>query len=136
MSETIGREEFEQRLIAVCLGGGSGMPRRHRDQHILLASATLWMEIGAVYTEPEVNSTLRAWLHTVGAALRLDEVTLRRELVDRSYVLRDDAGRNYSLGPGPADVRFASGVGSINPIDVLTTARAEREKRKRAFVDK
>ena len=134
MNQTIGREEFEQRLVALCRGGGSGMPKRLRDQHILLASAALWMEIGSVYSEDEVNQALKSWLDHACAGLRLDEVTLRRELIDRSFLLRDDAGTHYTSGPGPADVTFQPDVGSIDPMAVMQAADAEREERRRRYV--
>lgn len=134
MSETISRQEFEERLLALCIGGGPGMPRRHRDQQILLASATLWMEIGAVYSDKEVDQALGTWLDTVSPGLRLDEVTIRRELVDRSYLLRDDSGSAYSIGPGPADVQFEPDVGSIDPEALIAGAKAERERRRREYV--
>ena len=135
MSE-IGREEFVRRLGELCTGGGSGLPRKRRDLHILLASATLWMETGTIYTESEINAGLQTWIADVGAVLGLDHVTIRRELIDSSYLLRDDAGNNYSPGPGPAFVRFGPGIADVAPAEVLAEARAVREARKAAHTNR
>lgn len=134
MTGTIGRKEFEDRLIANCIGGSSGLPRRLRDRHIILASATLWMEPGAVYTEPEINEGLSRWLETGCPSLDLDVTTLRRELVDHLYLDRDDSGSHYSAGSGPAGWRFAD-IADVDPSDVIARAREEREARRRAHVD-
>ena len=132
---TITAEEFEARLRAICSGGGgSGLPRRQRDVAVILASATLWMETGAVYTEPEINEELERWLREVCPSVDLDVVTLRRELVDRAYLDRDDSGTHYSPGPGPPEWRFEDAVAGIDPSVVIARARAERAQRKTAFL--
>lgn len=124
-------EEFEARLVALCaVGGGKGLPRRQRDIAILLASATLWMEAGSLYTEPEINRRLRGWLEETCPGLRMDQVTLRRELVDRNYLTRDDSGSGYAPGPGPPEWRFEDGVAAVDPARVIAAAAAEREGRK------
>lgn len=130
-SGEIGRDEFVARLVALCIGGSSGMPSRHRDAHILLASATLWMEPDALYSEAEINENLRRWLRSVCPSLDLDEVTLRRELVDAAYLVRDDSGRHYAAGPGPSSPRFEPEVASVDPAGVIDSALADREERKR-----
>jgi hypothetical protein len=130
-SSLITADEFTQRLASLCLGGGHSFPRKTRDLHILLAAATLWMEAGAVYTELEVNEGLGDWLDRACPALRVDVVSLRRELVDHLYLDRDDSGTHYSPGAGPAGWRFADEVADVDPVDVLMKARAEREARRR-----
>lgn len=132
MSETISRAEFTDRLVALCIGGSSGLPRRSRDIHILLASATLWMEPGAVYNEPEVNEGLSRWLDTGCPSLDLDVATLRRELVDHQYVDRDDSGTHYSPGAGPVDWRFADDLADVDPAKVIDEARKSRAARRAA----
>jgi hypothetical protein len=126
-------EEMRERLAALCLGGSTGLPRRSRDLHVLLASATLWMEPGALYTEPEVNAGLADWIGRGCPSLSIDVVTLRRELVDRLYLDRDDSGASYSPGTGPREWQFADDVAAVDPAEVLETARVEREARKRAY---
>ncbi len=124
--------EMRERIAALCLGGSAALPRRQRDLHVLLASATLWMEPGSVYNEKEVNEGLQRWLDEGCPSLRVDAVTLRRELVDRVYLDRDDSGRHYSPGPGPRSVSFNADVGTVDPAAVIAAVRAEREARKMA----
>ena len=128
-------DELKLRLVDLCLSGGSGMPRRKRDFHIILASSTLWMDIGTTYEEPEITDGLRDWLDSVCPGLGLDPVTLRRELVDGSYLLRDDSGMHYTMGPGSPSVRFGDDVGEVEPRRVIEAARAERAARKSAHED-
>ncbi|HEY6635014.1 MAG TPA: DUF2087 domain-containing protein [Acidimicrobiia bacterium] len=135
MSETVTVAEFTDRLAALCTGGALlGFPRRQRDVAILLASATMWMELGAVYTEREVNEGLGEWLGSICPSLRLDAVTLRRELVDRVYLDRDDAGRHYSLGTGPRDIQFDEAVAAVDNAAVTAGAIEERKARKAAHM--
>ncbi|HET7846579.1 MAG TPA: DUF2087 domain-containing protein [Acidimicrobiia bacterium] len=127
-------EEFETRLLAICTGGGSpGLPRRQRDVAVIMASATLWMEPGTLYTEKEINHGLEEWLTEVCPSLGLDKVTLRRELIDRNYLTRDDSGTSYAPGPGPVEWRFEDGVAGIDSGAVITAAIEAREARKRAY---
>jgi hypothetical protein len=134
---TITAEEFEARLQAICFGGGgSGLPRRQRDVAVVLASATLWMEHGSLYSEREINEGLERWLQEVCPTLDLDPVTLRRELVDRNLLTRDDSGTHYAPGPGPADWRFDDDVAGIDPVAVMARAAAERESRKQAWASR
>jgi hypothetical protein len=130
VSEVIGRREVEQRLEALCIGGGPGLPKRSRDLQILLSSSTLWMEPGAVYTEREVNQGLSQFLETVCPSLRLDVVTLRRLLVDHLYMDRDDSGRHYTPGRGPVGWRFADDVADVDPAQVVEEAIRRRQTRK------
>lgn len=134
-TRVITAEEMADRLAALCTGGDlTGLPRRERDVAILLASATFWMEQGAVYKESEVNEGLALWLETVCPPLRLDSVTLRRELVDRAYLNRDDSGTHYSPGTGPATWRFEDDVAELDPAEVVAGAITLRADRKRAHL--
>jgi hypothetical protein len=134
VSETITSVELAERIVALCIGGSSGLPRKSRDLHILLASATLWMEPDGVYSEPEVNEALSRWLDTGCPALELDVATLRRELVDRLYLNRDDSGKHYTPGSGPIDWRFADDVADVDPAAVIESALEERAARREAHL--
>lgn len=135
MSGVIQAAEFVDRIVALCISGSSRLPRRLRDRHILLASATLWMEPGAVYTEPEINEGLSRWLDIGCPSLDLDVTTVRRELVDHLYLDRDDSGSHYTAGAGPAELRFADDVADVDLAAVIARARKEREARKQAHMD-
>lgn len=131
MSEEIGADEFIERTEAVCIGGSTGLPKRLRDRHILLAGATMWMAPDGVYSEGEVNEALELWLDEGCPSLDLDVATLRRELVDRVYLNRDDSGRHYTAGPGSREVSFAADVAGLDTTGIIAAALTERERRKR-----
>jgi hypothetical protein len=62
-------------------------------------------------------------------------VTLRRELVDHNLLTRDDRGTHYAPGPGPVEWRFDDLIAEIDPEALIAEAKAEREKRKRAYLE-
>ncbi len=128
-------EEFANRLVALCIGGTVGMPKRQRDFHILLASMVLWMSPDEIYSHSEIIERLDAWKRDVGNDISIDVVTLRRELIDSGYLTRDRAGRHYSAGSGSPSFAFDPQVGDLDPAQVISRARTERETRKRSFID-
>ena len=82
-NDEISLSDFKKRLIAICLsGGGRGMPKKPRDQQILLKSVVLTLNDSHVYTEKELDLNLKSWLTNIGSSIELDHVTLRRHLVD------------------------------------------------------
>jgi hypothetical protein len=130
VTKPIDRAEIEERLVALCIGGGSGLPKRSRDLQVLLFASTFWMEPGQLYTEKEVNLQLGRWLERGCPSLGVDVVTLRRLLVDDNYLDRDDSGRNYTAGRGPVGWRFAQDAVEVDPVDVIESALRRRAARK------
>lgn len=130
--EPIGEEEFRRRLESMVLGGvGPALPRRERDVRILLKAVSLALDRGRNYSEPDLNQALRAWTGFVGPRVDLDPVTIRRALVDRSYVIRDPAGRAYELrGSDPGE--FAPQVDRLDPIALVAEARERSRLRAEA----
>ncbi|MBN1461411.1 MAG: DUF2087 domain-containing protein [Armatimonadetes bacterium] len=137
MDAVVTSSEFERRVASLGLGGfGPGLPRKQRDRHILLKSVALVLGHGRSYTEPEINEVLQSWLDAIGPNARMDYVSLRRCLVDEGYVTRDPAGRVYAVRPSDAGrFMFEVEVDSVDPIEIVRSARAEREgRRQRAGV--
>ena len=94
--ERIPLDEAARRLRALSAGGlGPGLPRKRRDQWILLHAATAGMPEGPL-DERSLNEKLKAWLATRGPHTHLDHVTLRRALVDEGFVERTDDGARYA----------------------------------------
>jgi hypothetical protein len=93
------------------------------------------MKPGSLYSETEINESLQRWQRDVCPSLGLDPVTLRRELVDRNFLTRDDRGTHYAPGPGPVEWSFDERVADIDPAAVVANARAERERRKNAHLE-
>lgn len=97
-SETIAAQDAARRLRALLSGGvGPGLPRRRRDQWILLHAAAL--EVlpagGRELDEPAINARLKAWLESLGPRVELDHVSVRRALVDEGFVERATDGAVY-----------------------------------------
>jgi hypothetical protein len=128
---TLTAAEYEKRLVALCIGGCRGFPKKERDRHVMLFAASHCFERGLIYTEKEVDAAIRAWLERGCPSLQIDEVTIRRELIDSSYLMRDDAGRFYAVGPGPAAIGYSEDVAGVDPIRVIANALQTREDRKR-----
>jgi len=132
----ISLDEFENRLEALCLGrGGRGLPRRHRDQNILLKSIELVLESNKDYTENELNEALKKWLTDIGQAVEIDHVTLRRHLVDGGYLYRDRAGLSYKVCNRKMADLFEPAINTIDPAIVIENALKRREQRKRHYLN-
>ena len=130
MSE-ITAAEYEKRLVALCIGGARGFPKKARDRHVMLMAASHPFERGMIYTEKEVDTVIRDWLDRGCPSLQIDEVTIRRELIDASYLMRDDAGRFYAVGPGPTSISYSDDVAEVDPREIIASALEQREQRRR-----
>ena len=63
VSRVITRDEFNKRLVELCLKSGlTGFPRKFRDRHILLRSVALTLGAAREYTESELDDRLTFWL--------------------------------------------------------------------------
>ena len=132
MGPEVTADVFQQRLVALCVGSERIFPKKTIDRHVMLAAASRDFERGMIYTEEEVNGVIERWLNTGCPSLLIDEVTVRRELIDAAYLMRDDAGRFYAVGPGSTEVSFSPDVADVDPIAVVENALEERASRKRA----
>lgn len=94
--EVVPFDEAARRLRALSSGGiGPGLPRRRRDQWILLYSACRTLPAGPL-DEKALNEMLRTWLAGLGPRVDVDHVTLRRALVDDGFVERTPDGASYA----------------------------------------
>lgn len=123
-------EEYVERLKAICLrAAGSGFPRRQRDRHILFRSIVADLDENATYSEPELNAALKRWIADVGESLGMDHVHLRRHLVDEGYLVRDAAGREYSVvEEGRGVVRFVPQLRTLSVPRLLQEEGAQRDR--------
>ena len=95
-AEVVPLEEAARRLRALSSGGiGPGLPRRRRDQWILLFSAARELPAGTL-DERSLNEMLKAWLAGLGPRVEVDHVSLRRALVDDGFVERTPDGASYA----------------------------------------
>jgi hypothetical protein len=132
----INAAEFKQRLEALLLSpGGRGLPRKRRDWDILFKSITLALEAGRDYSEKEVNQAVEEWLDSIGQAIEIDYVTLRRHLVDAGYLVRDLAGTSYRVGLETMAELFEPAADTVDPAAVVEEARSRKEQRKRQYLE-
>lgn len=138
MSQLITRDEFTKRIIKLLLRSGlTDLPRRARDQHVLLKSAMLHWGQTETLSETEVNEKLIDWVKNIARLQAFDHVTLRRALVDAGYLTRSSDGATYQICPaGPSAWQFEAAIDHVDVLDVLETAREEMAQRKRAYLDK
>ena len=129
----ITKEEFQDRLCRLCLKSGSvGLPRRLRDQHILMKSITLLFEPDRSYSGSEVRSIIRFWLADIAVRIQTDHAALRRALVDHGYLTRNPAGSTYAQGrPAGKEICFDPAVDSLDVLATVSGAAAEIERKKR-----
>ena len=118
--------EFQERLVNLCVQSGlKGLPRRKRDQHIILKSVILTFDKTEEYTESGVNQRLQTWLNEVGRSLDLDHVRLRRHLVDAEFLGRSKDGSRYWVAVFSRNqVPFDS---EVDAIDVYALVQQKRE---------
>jgi hypothetical protein len=118
--------EFEDRLVSLCLQSGvRSLPRKKRDQHIILKSVTLTFDKTKEYTETSVNQRLRTWLDDVGRSLDLDHVRLRCHLVDAEFLGRNKDGSRYWVAAFSRNqIPFDS---EVENIDVYALIQQRRE---------
>jgi hypothetical protein len=121
----VSASEFAERLARLCIGRASSrvFPRKEVDRHVLMRAAITSVPDGPL-TESDVNLALMRWIESVGAAITIDHVTLRRYLVDAGYLRRDAGGSRYArVLDGSGAVAFAADVAHLDAVTLLEAAR-------------
>jgi hypothetical protein len=128
--------EFKERIVAVCRGKNAGFPRKQRDRHIIYRSIVQTLRSAQQYSEQSLNDALRQWIMDVGPSMDIDHVTLRRYLVDNTYLQRDPLGASYRVNEaGRGEVQFHPAVNDLDISAILTEADEEALLRKRKWVN-
>jgi hypothetical protein len=132
---TISSDEFKKRLPQLCLTAKTvELPRRLRDRHILLKAISLHFDSDRFYTEPEVNRIIKRWLSDVGQSLEIDHVTLRRTLVDESYLSRAAGGVTYQVGTlSGRQFSFSEEINALYVERVIHDAMQEIARRRELY---
>ncbi|MBT3240191.1 MAG: DUF2087 domain-containing protein [Chloroflexi bacterium] len=133
---SISEKEFIKRLVNLCLKSGlQNMPKKPVDQHVLFKSVTLLFDSSGSYSQKEVDEKLQYWLLAISQFKKIDHVSLRRYLIDATYLERSSDGTAYTIPlNGQRQVKFE---GSINDLDierVLSDSKEEIDKKKQAFL--
>lgn len=127
--------EYSSRLARLCLDtGGRGLPRKRLDRQILFRSVLFGIDRSRAHAEAEMDALLLAWLGGPGRNLDLDHVSLRRELVDEGYLVRDPGGAAYRAGEGPADHRFEAAVDTLDPALIVEEEFLRRVAKKKSHL--
>ena len=81
-------------------------------------------------SEQAINEALDIWLADVGHRIEIDRVSLRRNLVDAGYLVRDLAGHEYRVLPdGRGAIQFDQSVNSVDP-SMLRAAQKQADIRR------
>jgi len=138
MSEVIiTAEEFRKRLAQLCtVGRANDLPRRPRDRSIILKSIALRLQVGKVYSEPELKRALTEWNGAVGNAMQVDHAALRRNLIDEKFLTRSADGRSYELVADAKADLFADDLRGIDPAAVVNEAILAAAAKREAYRNK
>jgi hypothetical protein len=135
--QIVTQEYFIKRISDLCLRSGmSGLPKDDVDQQILLKSVALSFGQTGVLTEQEVNEKLKFWINRISQIKDLDHSALRRWMVDAGYLTRNKDGSNYQIAAGLRPQLFDAAVEAVNVQETVNAALEEKERRKRAFMEK
>jgi hypothetical protein len=107
------------------------IPRNSDDAAVVLALAASSLDPQRTYPETEVNEQLLDWMGSF-CGRSLDHVTIRRCLVDDSFLLRDSAGASYAANQAVINTVIEPAARSIRPQEIFDEVQLERARRKRA----
>ena len=132
--------EFERRLRKLALREGMTFATfnalQQSDRDVLRATILSRFDVGAAYTEREVNIRLKGWLGGAGRMVATDHVTLRRLLVDTQVLERTSDCAEYRVPPD-ALVRLPAGLAAPDADAIVADTRASalalRQARKQAW---
>lgn len=136
MDNMISVAHFKKRLVDLFVRSQQErLPKKFEDRHIILKSVIMMLDQDCDYTEREINAAIARWLTTVGRYLSVDVLSIRRELVDRKYLMRDKRGICYQVHKdGFGNSLFVSEVRNVDVLAAIEEGRAEVEARKQLFV--
>ena len=123
MSEIITAEQYTSRLRVWCRKDRAydQLPSKWRDRWILYHAICREIPPDEVLSEPDVNDRLRNWLAGTGSPLgKIDIALIRRELIEKGFLERDPAGREYRRSARhEKNFTFESGVDELDPTAIL-----------------
>jgi hypothetical protein len=128
--------QFKKRLADLCVAGGlTGLPRRPADREILYTGVLSTLPRDRTFTQPQLNAELGSWLARIAESLEVDHVTLRREMVDRGFLVRETDGSQYrAVVPEWWSSAFEPDVLDVDVAEVVERERLKRRERKREHV--
>lgn len=109
------------------------LPRQPRDLQLFLALGAAQLDPTRVYSEAQLNQSLKSWLAPFAAPYGVDHVTIRRCLVDAGLVGRDMAGSTYRVAAAGLAAALDDAAGRLDPAAIMAAVQAERKARKLAY---
>ena len=123
---SIKSDDFIKWLVTLCLKSGLVVfPKNIVDQHILLKSALLGLDSSTTYSEKEINEHLKTWINQVCHMQGIDQVMLRRRLIDSGYLTRSRDGAAYRVSTEGAWVEYFDK--DIDQLDIPAEIEKARE---------
>jgi hypothetical protein len=100
--------------------GLSDFPNKRRDQLVLLKSIAISFDKNKVYNEKEIDEKIKSWLTNMSCFPGWDHGTLRRRLVDDSFLTRNPDGSCYRIcSSGPAEEAFDPTIADLDVCEVI-----------------
>jgi hypothetical protein len=132
------KQDYVKRFTTLCLRSGlNDLPKDIRDQHILMKSIILTLEPSMSFTELDINKHIINWIDNFCQIQGLDQVTLRRRLIDAGYLTRTKDGATYQVSAsGPHNQYFDESVEQVDIAAEIGKARQEIGRRKREYLQK
>lgn len=130
-------EQFGKRLVQLCIGSGmSGLPRRYRDQQLLLKSVVLTLNRRLPYTEKQIDLALEDWLTDIAPSIYIDRTNLRRWLVDEGYLERERDGSHYWVGSAAeGDELFDDEIDELDVYQLIREGKAAIQQKKQEHLE-
>ena len=128
--EFVTHDGFVRRFPQLVLGQRK-YPKKRESILTLLVSAMLEIDPGKQHTEAEINAKLQAWADAYGNPFGFDRVTVRRLLVDESYLHRDRSGAAYVLRARSPRFGYDWSIRSLDLRELVDDAAHRRAERKR-----
>lgn len=130
--EAKNKEQVEKVFRRLLKGGAiRRLPRSRGDLLVFLALAVSSLDPQLQYAEPELNERLIEWMIGFTDPVAIDHVTVRRYLVDYSYLLRDIPGTRYKTNQTMINTVIQPEARSVQPLVLLEEIQRDQAHRRR-----
>jgi|GEM_PF-1893220 len=107
------------------------LPKSKADLHVFLALAASALDPRLEYSEMGLNECITDWMAVFTDPIVMDHVTIRRYLVDYSYVHRDAPGTTYRTNQTMINTVIEPEARSVLPLGLLEEIQLDQAERRR-----